>query len=305
MVDHFNYDTTSAVDKHDVLLVPRPGAPRDDVMNFFGGDGLLALPNTVSQTLGNTSPLLAPILKAPATAYAYNPKEEGESVEDVSATGSQLSLISAMQARNSARFVVLGSLDMLQDKWFSASVKGKDGKSTKTVNRDFAKQLTEWTFKEVGVLKVGNIQHHLVEDASKPADNTTQLGFLNPQIYRIKNDVVRPPNLLPWLLLMLCTRTSPSLFLFTTAHTTFPIPSLLATLCSSNSACSLPSNAYHYHPFPQLQTQPRTPPHSQRQTSTESSCSKSITNAHSSPASRRRDKSQSDISLTMSGRGVS
>lgn len=154
---------------------------------------MLALPKTVGQTLDNASPLLAPILRAPTTAYSYNPKEETESMEDPFATGSQLALISAMQARNSARFTVLGSLEMLADKWFDASVKGSDGKAVKTANRDFAKQLTSWTFKETGVLKVGKISHYEVTDASKKGENSTQVGFQNPGIYRIKNDVVRSP----------------------------------------------------------------------------------------------------------------
>lgn len=197
VVDHFNYDTSSATEKHDVLLAPRPTPLRPDVTNFFGGAGVLALPNTVGQSLGNTSPLLAPILKASKTAFSYNPAEEDpEASDDGFATGTQLSLITAMQARNSARFTVLGSFEMLSDKWFNAQVKGSDGKSVGTVNRDFAQQLTEWAFKEVGVLRVDNIEHHLVEegDATKPASNTTQLGFLNPDIYRVKNDVVRPPK---------------------------------------------------------------------------------------------------------------
>ncbi|OCT55074.1 Dolichyl-diphosphooligosaccharide--protein glycosyltransferase subunit wbp1 [Cladophialophora carrionii] len=190
VVDHFNYDTVSAAEKHDVLLVNRPGQLRADVVNFFGGDGLLAVPKAVGQTLGNASPLLAPILKAPVTAYAYNLKEEGESAEELFATGSQLALISSMQARNSARFTVLGSLEMLQDKWFDASVKSRGGENSKTVNRDFARQLTEWTFREVGVLKVFHIQHHEIVKASKPSENTTALsGPYNPEIYRIKNDV--------------------------------------------------------------------------------------------------------------------
>ena len=190
VVDHFNYDTVSSAEKHDVLLVDRPGQLRSDVLNFFGGGGTLAMPKTVGQTLGNASPLLAPILKAPVTAYAYNPKEEGESVEEPFATGSQLALISAMQARNSARFTVLGSLEMLQDKWFDASVKTPTGNNVKTANKEFARQLTEWTFKEVGVLKVLNIQHHEIAGSSKAGDNATALGEYNPEIYRIKNDVV-------------------------------------------------------------------------------------------------------------------
>ena len=195
VVDHFNYDTVSAAEKHDTLLVSRPGPLRPDVANFFGGEGLLALPKAVGQTLGHASPLLSPILKAPSTAYAYNPKEEGESVEELFATGSQLALVSAMQARNSARFTVLGSLEMLQDKWFEASVKPPSGKSnTKIVNQAFARQLTEWAFKEVGVLKVFGIQHQEVTSTNKPIANSTTIGELNPEIYRIKNDVVRFPG---------------------------------------------------------------------------------------------------------------
>ena len=193
VVDHFNYDTVSASEKHDVLLVNRPTLSRSDVVDFFGGEGILALPNAVGQTLGNNNPLLTPLLKAPATGYAYNPKDDTEGVEDVFATGSQLALVSAMQARNSARFVVLGSLESLQDKWYGASVKAPGGgKSIKTVNQEFAKQVTEWVFKEVGVLKVVSVNHHEITPSKKPGENSTQLGLLNPGIYRIKNDVVRP-----------------------------------------------------------------------------------------------------------------
>ncbi|BCS29400.1 dolichyl-diphosphooligosaccharide-protein glycotransferase [Aspergillus puulaauensis] len=181
-VDHFNYDTLSASEKHDVLLLERPGKLRPDTKDFFGGKGVLALPNSSPHTLGDNS-LLAPILRAPVTAYSYNPKEEVGSVEEVFATGSQLALASTMQARNSARFTLLGSVESLQDKWFSATVKAPGGKDAETANREFAKQLTAWTFKETGVLKVGNIEHHLAKDDLTPED-------LNPSIYRIKNETV-------------------------------------------------------------------------------------------------------------------
>ncbi len=190
VVDHFNHDVSTAAEKHDVLLVPRPKPLRSDVKNYFGGDGVIAVPRAVGQTLGNDSPLLAPILTAPETAYSYNPKEESESVEDPFATGGQLALITAMQARNSARFTVLGSLEILQDMWFNASVKGIDGKSKRTVNRDFAKQVSAWTFKETGVLKVGKVDHYEISGFSRKGENSSQVGHLNPAIYRIKNEVV-------------------------------------------------------------------------------------------------------------------
>ncbi|BDD59586.1 oligosaccharyl transferase glycoprotein complex, beta subunit [Monascus purpureus] len=181
VVDHFNYDTQSATEKHDVLLLPRPGPLRNDTKAYFSGDGLLAIPRAAPQTLGADSSLVAPVLRAPPTAYSYNPKDESGSVEDVIATGSQLALVSTMQARNSARFTVLGSVESLQDKWFSATVKKPDDeKGTSTVNREFAKQLTSWTFKESGVLKVGKIEHYLAEYPEE----------VNPKIYRIKTDIV-------------------------------------------------------------------------------------------------------------------
>jgi oligosaccharyltransferase complex subunit beta len=190
VVDHFNYDASSSPEKHNVLVVQAPKAIRPDVKNFFGGDKPIALPNAVAQVLGNDSPLLAPILRAPSTAYVHNPKDDSESVEDVFAAGSQISLASALQARNSARFVVLGSAEALQDKWFGGSVT-VDGKSSKTGNREFAKQITSWAFKETGVIKVGRLQHHLKgANDSLINESLYPAGDLNPSIYRIKNDVV-------------------------------------------------------------------------------------------------------------------
>ncbi|KAL8722551.1 MAG: hypothetical protein Q9181_007465 [Wetmoreana brouardii] len=191
VVDHFNYDTNSAGEKHDVLLLPQPPALRSDVRNYFGGDGVVAFPRSVAQELGNQNPLLTTIVRAPETAYSFNPKEETETAEEPFAVGSQISLVSSMQARNSARFTVLGSVEALENTWFDARVRGQQGKDVKTSNREFAKQLSAWTFLETGVLKVGTVEHHLSTiTESKPGDDSVaQLGYLNPKIYRIKNDV--------------------------------------------------------------------------------------------------------------------
>lgn len=207
VVDHFNYDELASSEQHDVLLLPRPGPLRPDVVNYFGGDkdDLIAFPRAVGQVLGNDSPLLAPLLRAPSTAYAYNPKDEAATVEEPFGTGQQLSLVSTMQARNSARFVVLGSVEMLEDAWFAAQVKRGSGpgnsKKQATANRAFAKEISAWAFKELGVLQVGRIEHHHNTPDEKPSRNTTALmtADSNPKIYRVKSDVVsaihpsRPP----------------------------------------------------------------------------------------------------------------
>lgn len=183
-----------------MLLLPQPGPLREDVMNFFGGNGIIAFPRAVAQELGAASPHLAPVLKAPKTAYTYNPKDEDPTsgMEDVFGVGTQISLVSTMQARNSARFTVLGSVESLENKWFDAKVKTPEAKDTvKTANREFAAQLTEWTFKELGVLKVGRVEHYLSEihlDEGHSHNNTIEkIGYLNPSIYRVKNDAVSTP----------------------------------------------------------------------------------------------------------------
>lgn len=97
-----------------------------------------------------------------------------------------------MQARNSARYTVFGSVEALENKWFNAKVKGLDGKESKTANRAFAKKVTAWTFLETGVLKVGKVEHRLGSIGQGSSNNASvaQLGDLNPEIYRIKTDVV-------------------------------------------------------------------------------------------------------------------
>lgn len=182
VVDHFNFDTVSASEAHDVLILDAPKPVRSGISPFFslGEDSILALPRTTGHILG-ASQLLTPVLRAPSTAYIYNTKEQGVVVdpEELFATGSQLALVSAFEARNSARVTVVGSAEMLQDKWLEAKVARRGGKKVTVANKEFAKRLAGWTFQEIGVLRVNDIEHHL------NGDNTS-----NPEIYRIKTDVV-------------------------------------------------------------------------------------------------------------------
>ncbi|KAJ0162613.1 Dolichyl-diphosphooligosaccharide--protein glycosyltransferase subunit wbp1 [Colletotrichum tanaceti] len=182
VVDHFNYDTVSAAESHDVLAIPAPKSPRADVKSYFHEDGqVIAFPKGLGHVLG-AGQLLTPILRAPKTAYSYNPKEQAEVVDanDLFAAGEQLGLVSVFQARNSARFSLVGSAELLSDKWLDAKIKpAATGKEVTAWNREFAKRVAGWTFHETGVLRVNNIEHHLNEAANET----------NPEIYRIKNDV--------------------------------------------------------------------------------------------------------------------
>lgn len=179
VVDHFNYDAVSAAEAHDVLVLDAPTNVRPGLKDYFEVTGVLSFPHGAGHTLGSGA-LLTPVVRAPSTAYSYNPKDQAEVVdpEDLFAAGRQLALVSVFQARNSARLAVVGSAEMLQDKWMDAKVSRPESKSVKPENRELAKRISGWTFQEIGVLKVNKIEHQL------KGNNET-----NPQIYRIKNDV--------------------------------------------------------------------------------------------------------------------
>ncbi|RDA88389.1 hypothetical protein CP532_5577 [Ophiocordyceps camponoti-leonardi (nom. inval.)] len=179
VVDHFNYDSLSAPEAHDVLVLDAPSIMPEvtDILAMPGS--ALAMPRTSGHIIGQ-SPLLTPLLRGPSTAYSYNPKlhPEGLDADDFFAAGPSLALVTAVQARNSARIVIVGSAEMLENKWMEAKVAHVDKKPVKAANREFAKRLTGWAFQEIGVLRVNGIEHHL--QGSEEMD---------PQIYCIKNDV--------------------------------------------------------------------------------------------------------------------
>jgi oligosaccharyltransferase complex subunit beta len=207
VIDHFQHDVKSAAEEHDVLVVNIPDFAGKKLKNFFtgkaGAGGYIAFPRAVGQVLGNESPLLQSVIKAPSTAYIRNPKEDAEG-EDPFATGAQVSLVTSFQARNSARFTVLGSAEALEDKWFDAKLEvqlpGKGQKSVTPENKLFAQQVAAWTFKEAGVLKVGQIRHYLNEGDQKGSKNASGVPSVefNPEIYRIKNDVHYEIELSEW-----------------------------------------------------------------------------------------------------------
>lgn len=200
-IDHFNYDAESAPERHDVLTVLRPQPLRDDTKNYFGGDGVLAVPRPVGHYLGNSSPLIAPILTAPESAYTFDFKDASKGVEDVFAPGTQTALVTALQARNQARVTVLGSAEMLQNEWFESKVRpvGTDSPIS-TVNREFAQQLTMWTFQEVGVVRVDALNHWQVDDYTRPTRlSSVDSKMVNPPIYRVKSDVAFEIELSEWV----------------------------------------------------------------------------------------------------------
>ena len=183
-VDHFNADTLAEENsKHDLILIPRP-ARSDKSQNYFSpkgfkNDAFIAF-RGAGHSLGNR-PLLFPILSASRTAYTYDTKEEFGYAEDPSSAGTQMHYVTGLQARNNARVTVAGSVDMFSDEFFGMEVKPAGGEVQGTANRAFAREISQWTFKEIGIVKVVEVRHYLA--------NRTD-AEVNPHMYRVKNDVV-------------------------------------------------------------------------------------------------------------------
>ena len=70
-------------------------------------------------------------------------------------------LISALQARNNARIVFVGSLDFFSDNFFQSPItlRPNDKVYDKSGNEELATSLSKWVFKEVGVLRVSAVDH--------------------------------------------------------------------------------------------------------------------------------------------------
>lgn len=157
VIDHLNYDTAD-LGKH-TLIVADPKNLLDAPMIvgnkissplLFRGVGMVADPE---------NPLVMNVLHASSTAYSFNPDLK---IDDYPhAVGKNTLLVAALQARNNARVMFVGSIDFFSDEFFTSSVQNAIGKQKfdKSGNEQLALNLADWVFKEKGVLRVGTVKH--------------------------------------------------------------------------------------------------------------------------------------------------
>ena len=175
-IDHVNYDVKDAGDH--TLLAVDPGNIVDVELMVGPKSSVPALYRGVGMTADSDNPLVLEIMNGYSTTYSYFTQDPISDYPLV--VGRSTLLIAGMQARNNARVVFSGSLDFFSNEFFTASVmKAIDGQEhSSSSNRQLAKFISEWVFKERGVLQVGEVQHHCVGDNSTPA------------AYTIKDDVI-------------------------------------------------------------------------------------------------------------------
>ncbi|GIL45161.1 hypothetical protein Vafri_2479 [Volvox africanus] len=161
--DHFSHATLNGKEDHTLIaggnVVDAPvmvGGPYKEPVLFRG----------IASVIPGDAELATVALGAPSTSYSHAPKQAMLEPPSLM-VGSSISLVTAVQARNNARVVVAGSLEMFTDDFFDAVVTVK-GVSTHTSNWAFTVTMARWAFQDRGVLVASNMRHHLLGSDEQP-----------------------------------------------------------------------------------------------------------------------------------------
>ncbi|KAE8695179.1 Dolichyl-diphosphooligosaccharide--protein glycosyltransferase 48 kDa subunit [Hibiscus syriacus] len=175
VIDHKSYSISGTEGDHSLIS-------SDD---FIQSDAVLGkttieapvLFKGIAHSVNATNSLVLKVLSASPSAYSANP--ESKLLNPPSLTGSAISLVSVVQARNNARIMITGSLDLFSNKLLGASVQkaGSQDKYDKSGNEQFVTEISKWVFLERGHLKAVNLRHLRVGETDEPA------------MYRIKDDL--------------------------------------------------------------------------------------------------------------------
>ncbi|KAI0648379.1 Dolichyl-diphosphooligosaccharide-protein glycosyltransferase subunit [Trametes meyenii] len=122
----------------------------------------------VPQALG-TNPMLVPLLKAPPQSFASDGDSDASANTVVEAAekggegfwaGSQLSLVTGFQSLNNGRATWVGGVDLFTDEFFNKEI----AKGKLSGNRQFARDVSAWTFQESQVLRIDSVEHHRLNE---------------------------------------------------------------------------------------------------------------------------------------------
>lgn len=192
VIDHLNYDVND-LGKHTLIVAEPTNLIQAPVITgtsdvpplLYQGTGLVA---------DRDNPLVLQILSAHSSAYSYVPDEPIK--EYPHAVGHNTLLIAALQARNNARVVFSGSLYFFSDEAFTSPVqKALGGKRYDVAgNQPVATALSQWVFKEHGVLRVKSVSHHRAGEKAPPQAYT----IMETVVYTIEIEKLQKGTWVPY-----------------------------------------------------------------------------------------------------------
>lgn len=171
VIDHHHFDVS---DKGSHTKIVSCTESLVKSKNIVGEPKAPILFRGIGMSLDSENPLVLNILHASKTAYSFFPDEEIK--EYPLAVGSSTVLIAGLQARNNARVVFSGSLDLFSDEYFHSAVKEAVDNSAKlhirSGNQLLVESLSKWVFQEQGVLRARDVIHHKQGETEAPAAYT-------------------------------------------------------------------------------------------------------------------------------------
>ncbi|KAH7833993.1 hypothetical protein Vadar_011725 [Vaccinium darrowii] len=184
VVDHTSYAVSDTEGDH--TLIASDDFIQSEVL--LGSNKIEApvLFQGIGHSLNPANSLVLKVLSASSAAYSANPKTKLSSPPSL--TGSAISLVSVVQARNNARVLISGSLSMFSNRFFRSEVQkaGSSIKHAKSGNEQFLTELSKWVFHERGHLKAVNVRHNKVGEANEPS------------MYRINDDLEYAVEIYEW-----------------------------------------------------------------------------------------------------------
>ncbi|ONH96735.1 hypothetical protein PRUPE_7G148700 [Prunus persica] len=184
VIDHTNYAVLGTQGDH--TLIASDDFIQSDVILGKNKIEAPVLFKGIAHSLSASNSLVLKVLSASPSAYSANPNAKLS--YPPSLTGSAISLVSVLQARNNARILISGSVDMFSNQLFKSAVQkaGSSKKYEKSGNEQFVTELSKWIFHERGHLKAVNVRHHKVGETDEPA------------IYRINDDLDYSIEIYEW-----------------------------------------------------------------------------------------------------------
>ncbi|KAI0504882.1 hypothetical protein KFK09_015836 [Dendrobium nobile] len=169
VIDHVGY-AVSEIDGEHTLIAADDFIQSDVIL----GEKKIEAPvlfRGIGHSVNPASTLVLKVLSASPSAYSASPKTK---LSTPSITGSTIALVSVVQARNNARMLISGSLDLFSNR------------HEKSGNEQFVTEISKWVFHERGHLKAVNVTHHRVAELAEPA------------MYRINDDLEYSIEIYEW-----------------------------------------------------------------------------------------------------------
>ncbi|XP_012855018.1 PREDICTED: dolichyl-diphosphooligosaccharide--protein glycosyltransferase 48 kDa subunit [Erythranthe guttata] len=184
VIDHAGYAVSETEGDH--TLIASDEFIQSDVI--LGSKKLEApvLFKGIGHSLNPENSLVLKVLSASSSAYSANPTSKLSNPPSL--TGTSISLVSVVQARNNARIMISGSLGLFSNRLFRSGVQkiGSLNKYEKSGNEQFVTELSKWIFHERGHLKAVHLKHNKIGETEEPS------------IYRINDDLEFSVEIFEW-----------------------------------------------------------------------------------------------------------